>query len=263
MFRRVPVVLAAAFLLAVVSPGWAFEPATTGVVVIHGKWGRPGDRTIGPFALALHDAGFMVEQPEMPWSGTRLYDRGFDQAMDEIDAAVARLRAAGAKKIVVAGHSQGGSAALRYDALGRSIDAVVLIAPAPLPEGGRYRALVADDVAKAQAMVASGHGEERADFDDPNSDNRSRRMRIKASIYLSYNAPNGPAAMTDNVQRVGAVPLLWVAPRFDPLTAGLGRVLWPKVPPTTPAARVEIIADHMGAPTAGRDAIIDWLRKLD
>lgn len=260
---RVVAALVLVFAVIAGSAAWAFDPAVTGVVVVHGKWGRPGDpNTVGALAAALRTAGFLIDQPEMPWSGARVYDRSFDEAMNEIDAAVARLREAGAQKIVVAGHSLGGSAALRYDATGHPIDALVLIAPAPLPEGGRYRELLGSDVARARAMVASGHGEDSAQFNDPNSDNRSRSLRFKAATYLSYNGPDGPAAMTVNVQHLGAAPVLWLAPRFDPLTQPLGRLFWPKVPQSTPATRIEVVADHMGAPVAGRDAVVAWLKSV-
>lgn len=251
-------------VLAVASPARAFDPLSTGVVVIHGKWGHPGDpNNAGGFAAALQRAGFIVDQPEMPWSGARLYDRTFDQAMDEIDAAAARLRASGAKKIVVAGHSLGGAAALRYAATGHSVDALVLIAPAPIPEGRFYRTRLEGDLAKAQTMVATGHGDESAQFTDLNSDDRSRSVRFKAAIYLSYNSGDGPAAMTPNVEHLGSAPVLWLAPRFDPLTQAIDRVVWPKLPASTPATRIEVIADHMGGPMAGRDAAVDWLRKIN
>lgn len=259
--RLVAVFLAAALLI--VSPASAFDPRTTGVVVIHGKWGRPGDpNTVGPLAAALQAAGFIVDQPEMPWSGARVYDRGFDQSMDEIDAAVARLRNSGANKIVVAGHSLGGAAALHYDATGHAIDALVLIAPAPLPEGNVYRTRLAGDLAKAQEMVTSGHGDDTAQFTDLNSDNRSRSLRVKAAVFLSYNSGDGPAAMGPNVRQLGRAPVLWLAPRFDPLTPVLDRVVWPEVPTTAPATRIEVIADHMSAPGAGRDSIVAWLKSL-
>jgi pimeloyl-ACP methyl ester carboxylesterase len=255
--------LLVAVVVGVSSAAWALDPPSTGVVVIHGKWGRPGDQGVGSFAVALQKAGFVVDQPEMPWSGTRLYDRTFDQAMDEIDAAVGRLRASGAKKIVVAGHSLGGSAALRYATLGRPVNAVILIAPAPLPEGSFYRKQLEGDIARAREMVASGHGDDSAQFTDLNSDNRTRSVRFKAAVYLSYNAPDSAAAMTVNAQHVGSAPILWLAPKFDPLTQPNDRLLWPKVPASTPKTRIEVIADHMGAPVAGRDAAVDWLRKLN
>jgi pimeloyl-ACP methyl ester carboxylesterase len=257
----------AAFLVALIvaaaSPARAFEPASTGVVVIHGKWGRPGGLGSGPFAAALRSAGFIVDEPEMPWSGQRLYDRSYDAAMDEVDAAVAQLRAAGAKKIVIAGHSLGGSAALHYATQGRPIDAVVLIAPAPLPEGAFYRRQLADAVTRARQMVAAGHGDDAAEFTDLNSDNRSRVMRVKAAIYLSYNAADGPASMTGNAAHLGRVPLLWIAPRFDPLTPVIDRLIWPKIQAETSATRIEVIADHMQSPITGREAVIDWLKHLN
>ncbi len=264
MVRRVIFLFVVAVALGMAAPASAFDPATTGVVVVHGKWGRPADpNTVGPLATTLRNAGFLVDQPEMPWSGARLYDRPFEQCVDDIDAAVGRLRASGARKIVIAGHSLGGSGALYYAAKGHPLDALVLMAPAPLPEGGKYRELVGSEVARAQQMVASGHGEDSSTFSDPNSDNRSRSIRFKASVYLSYNGPDGPAAMTHNVARLGPTPVLWIAPRFDPLSPPLGRILWPKVPASTPATRIEVISDHMGAPVAGRAAIVDWLRGLN
>lgn len=240
----------------------AFEPASTGVVVIHGKWGHPGGLGSGPLAAEIRRAGFLVDEPEMPWSGTRLYDRSYDDAMTEIDAAVARLRARGAKRIIIAGHSLGGSAALHYAGLGHPIDAVVLVAPAPLPEGLFYRKQLADALAHAQQMVASGHGDDTAEFTDLNSGNRSRMMRIKAAIYLSYNSGDGPASMTANAAHLGQVPLLWIAPRFDPLTPVIDRLVWPKIQAATSATRIEVIADHMQSPITGRQAIIEWMRQL-
>lgn len=251
-----------ALIVAPASPAWAFDAPTTGVVVIHGKWGHPGGLGTGPFAAALRSAGFVVDEPEMPWSGQRLYDRSFDDAMAEIDAAVTRLRAAGAKKIVIAGHSLGGSAALHYATLGRPIDAVVLIAPAPMPEGLFYRRQLADGLARARQMVAAGHGDDTADFTDLNSGDRSRVLRVKAAIYLSYNSADGPASMAGNAARLERVPLLWIAPRFDPLTPVIDRLIWPKIQAETPATRIEVIADHMQSPITGRQAVIDWMRNL-
>ena len=37
-----------AIALMIASPSWAFEPSSTGVVLIHGKWGRPNDPNIAP-----------------------------------------------------------------------------------------------------------------------------------------------------------------------------------------------------------------------
>ena len=65
----------------------------------------------------------------MPWSARRIYDATYDQAMDEIDASVEKLKKAGAKKIAVIGHSLGANAAIGYAARRKG-----------LARGGRARA---------------------------------------------------------------------------------------------------------------------------
>src|SRR4029077_21065050 len=95
--------LVALFLVPVAA--WA-QPSATGIVLMHGKWGTP-DKGIVPVELDLKGAGFLVAAPEMAWSERRAYDMSFDESMAQIDAEVAKLRARGARKIVVAGQSFG------------------------------------------------------------------------------------------------------------------------------------------------------------
>ncbi len=238
----------------------AFEPGTTGVVVVHGKWGRPGDQWIGPFAERLKTAGFLVEQPDMPWSGNRLYDRDYDAGQEDIAAAAARLRARGATKIAVAGHSLGGSAALKYATLGKPVDAIVLIDPAQFPEGYYFREHAGESLARAQAMVAAGKGGETGSFLDLNSDDRSRLMPVAAAVYVSYYAPDGPAAMSLFAAKTGPAPILWIAGKFDVATAGFDRLAWSRVAASTPKTRIDVVAHHMDAPIIGAGAVIDWLK---
>src|SRR5215831_19315172 len=75
-----------------------------GVVYLHGKGGWPGALN-GGIVSALKEEGALVATPEMPWSFHRRYDATFDQAMTEIDAAVSNLKASGASRIVIIGHS--------------------------------------------------------------------------------------------------------------------------------------------------------------
>ncbi len=83
--------------------------------MLHGKGGTP---TTGIEGLheSLKKSGALVEAPELPWSARRIYDATYDQAMDEIDASVEKLKKAGAKKIAVIGHSLGANAAIGYAA---------------------------------------------------------------------------------------------------------------------------------------------------
>ncbi|HEX9463049.1 MAG TPA: alpha/beta hydrolase [Alphaproteobacteria bacterium] len=259
MFRRV---IVAALLLAAASASdaGAFEPRSTGVVLLHGKWGSPGDQTIGPLAQALQAAGFLVEQPEMPWSGRRLYDRPWDDAMREIDVAVDRVKARGASKTVIAGMSMGGGAAVGYAALGRPIDAVVLIAPAHAPEGQNLQPKLAGMVASARDMVAAGHGDDSLGIMDFNNGDRNRSLRVAAAAFLSYFAPDGPAVMSLNAPKVGAAPVLWVDGTLDPSQRFFAQAVWPRVPAATPKERVDVICDHLDTPRTARDIVVNWLR---
>ncbi len=241
-------------------PAQALDPATTGVVVMHGKWGNTD--SIWPLAQTLRRAGFLVATPNMPWSGSRRYDHGFTEAMGEIDAAAAHLKAEGARRIVVAGHSLGANAALHYASLGRPLAAAVLIAPGQFPDGAVMRGKDADDLATAKAMVAAGKGNETRWFTDYNNGGRSRSIRMRASVYLSYYAPRGPAAMSVSAARIGATPILWVAPTADHLTDVFARLVRPHFPATAHVERIDVVADHLGAPTAARTRIVNWLKAL-
>lgn len=257
-FRVILVVMG--IIASVIRPAQALEPSSTGVVVLHGKWGNPGP--LGALTDSLKEAGFLVERPEMPWSGQRLFDRSFDAAMDEIDASAERLRAKGAVRIVVMGHSLGGDAALAYSARGKSLAAVVLFAPAHFPEGQNFMEKVADSVAKARAMVANGEGEELAGFTSLNDGSRTRAIRAKASDYLSYYAPDGSAAMSLFAPSVGGGPILWVAPTLDPTQKLFAAHVAPRLPSGVSLEKYEIVSSHMDAIDLGRAKAVEWLRAL-
>src|SRR5688500_13034799 len=80
--------------------------ADVGAIVLHGKWGSP-DQHVDSLAAALENQGYAVASPEMPWSRRRSYDRSVEDADTEIDAHIAKLKAGGAKRIVLVGHSLG------------------------------------------------------------------------------------------------------------------------------------------------------------
>jgi hypothetical protein len=72
---------------------------------------------------------------------------------------------------------------------------------------------IAQSVAEAQAMVASGRGDERASFTDGNIRGLFP-INTAAAIDLSFFDPAGPANIPDNTSRLRA-PLLWVAGTAD------------------------------------------------
>ena len=88
-------------------PAAAQNAPAIGVVVMHGKGGSPTARHMTPFVTGLESKGFLVANLEMPWSGRREYDVDVAAAEQQVTAALNELRSKGAKKVFVAGHSQG------------------------------------------------------------------------------------------------------------------------------------------------------------
>ena len=144
-----------ALVLAAAAPLQAASLQGMGVVFLHGKGMWPGAFD-GGIPGALEAEGAQVVSPEMPWSFTRMYGATFEQAMTEIDAAVAGLKAKGAIRIVVIGHSLGANAAIGYAARRSVVAAVVAIAPGHLPETAEMRARTHDALAEARQMYAAG-----------------------------------------------------------------------------------------------------------
>lgn len=111
--RRHMLVALVIAMAALILPAAAQPVAKTGVIVMHGKGGSP-ERFVSDLALGLERKGHLVANLEMPWSGRREYDKNVDGADQEVSAAIAGLRAQGAQKVFIAGHSQGGVYALHY-----------------------------------------------------------------------------------------------------------------------------------------------------
>jgi pimeloyl-ACP methyl ester carboxylesterase len=234
-----------------------------GAVITHGKWGSP-DRLIDGLAAALEKEGVVVSSPEMPWSRRRNYDRTVDDADSQIDAEIGKLKARGAKRIVLIGHSLGAAHALHY--AGRTaIDGIIAIAPGHRPEAPRFAAQYADDVKRSRELVAAGKASEMVSFTDLNTGGRRERANTSAASFVSYFDPEGPLNMARNVAALKAsTPVLWIEPAREeqPLRDGL-MVLYRKLPANPRTRLVEPDSGHLDAPAASVAAIVEWLRALD
>lgn len=228
-----------------------------GVVLMHGKWGTP-DRGIPELASALEWAGIRVETPEMPWSESRHYDKDYEEAMNEIDAAVEKLKERGAKRIVVGGHSMGGNAAVGYAARRDGLAGVIVLAPGHFPGRDTFHKQMGWSYEKAKAMVEAGKGEEAGKFVDVNQ-GMTENSFAKARVFLSYFDPDGPAVWTNNAPKINPeVPLLLVVGTRDEYAP---RVLYRGT--RHPKDDVVIVdAGHSSTPDRGTDAVKLWLRAL-
>jgi pimeloyl-ACP methyl ester carboxylesterase len=252
------VVTVFAMLLAFCARATPASADMIGIVLMHGKTGSPNSVITG-LSQSLQGAGHLVDTPEMCWSQRRIYDRPFLDCLTEIDAAIGRLKGRGARRIVVAGMSQGGDAALVYGARHPELAGIVALAPAAAPEYQVQLTDIAKSVAEAKTMVAAGRGSETGSFADRSS-STVLSIRTTAAIYLSYLDPQGPANMFNAVRSLRA-PLLWVAGTADPSQTH-AQSEFARVPANPLNRFVTVSAAHLGTPDAARDAVLAWLPTL-
>jgi len=245
-------------LAAIIGIAAPVSATTIGVVLMHGNTDSPSG-TIALLATAMENAGYLVERPEMCWSYRRRRDRAFLDCLEELEAPIARLRHRGADAIVVAGMSWGGTAALAFGARHPDLAGIIALAPAAAERLVTVSPRIAQSVAEAKAMAAVGRGDQRASFNDQNV-RGPFQVDTTAAVYLSFFDPNGPANMLDNTSRLRE-PLLWVAGTADHSQPGPGYAF--SHAPANPLNRyVTVSADHLGTPTAAREAVLAWMQEL-
>ena len=267
MKRLLPALAALAVAaLAAAAPGPAYAQSrapTTGIVLLHGKQGTPLEQPLAGLSWALLNAGYWVELPEMCWSRARIYDEAYLDCFADIDAAIADLKAQGVTRIVLAGHSLGGNAALGYGARRAGLAGIIALAPAPDNRFLVRQPVIASSLLRAQQLIAAGEGDQRIEFTDFNN-NRFGTGPISVNatprVFVSFDAADGPAALTSNIPALKA-PLLMVAGSRDPGQHDPDG-LFALAPPNPLNHLVKLDSDHMGTPQAAIDAVLAWLASL-
>ena len=229
-----------------------------GVVVIHGLQGKPGSMVTARLEQSLRSAGYQVETPQMCWSQYRVYDATFTDCQRDIDAAMEKLRAAGAKPIIVVGMSLGGNAAFSYVQTHPAVAGIVALAPAGDAAKPPRDPAVQQSVAQAAQMVASGHGAEKAQFNNRNG--TVFTVYTTADIFFSFTDPNGPAAFSRHLGQV-KVPVLWVAGDADGSQA-TADTDFTKLPPNKLNRLIHVSSNHLGTPDAAVDQTLAWISQL-
>ena len=245
-----------------------------GVLVMHGKGGRPG--LFGrEWVRALQSRGALVLEPSMPWSGERGVMRDLTRTVPEMVVEIGRhvktLREKGATHIVVAGHSLGAAMALAYaaspssntgDSGASDLAALVLLAPGHTPDSWTRISALSLGVLQARALVEAGRGGEMDTYLDINQ-GRQSWIRASAQGYLSLYDPQGPAVMPLNAARVPAnLPVLVVIGDRDPLFNVARRYLFDRLPENRQSRLVEVKAGHIETPDVGSEAVLTWLEEL-
>ena len=234
------------------------------IILMHGKWGEPSGH-INPLVRELRARDFWVVAPEMPWSADRQYDASYEDAMLEIDSFVRRLRAGGATKIFVGGHSMGGITSLGY-ALRHpdAVDGLLLVAPGHTPEAGAFVDATGESTTRAYMMIKRGEGNRKAYFTDLNSGRRTREIYTTAAIYDSWFSVTGPANAIDTQRHIKkAIPQLWVTPDDDVAYPSRNVKLYFNAAPVHPLSRVVAIpGGHLEAPSNSLVVVVEFVRTI-
>lgn len=236
-----------------------------GVLMLHGKNpGSASDPNFRPLMFRLQREGMEVLLPEMPWSKLRYLEGDWDGAMREVEKHVASLRAKGATRVVLMGHSMGCPAALSHAAGKRDVDALVLFAPGHAPfyyYNAPMNVEVRKAIDEARAMVADGKGDQEGNFRD-NNQGRFMTVRMKAKDYLSFFDPQSEADMGVSAPKVPAnIPVLTVIGDADPLFRVGRSYLHDKLPANPRSKYLEVRATHVTTPDVAREEAIAWIRE--
>ncbi|MDA1089736.1 MAG: alpha/beta hydrolase [Proteobacteria bacterium] len=239
--------------------------AKTGVILMHGKGGTAKAKSpIGKLISTLEDAGFIVAAPDMAWSRSRGLDKDYEASMADIDEAVKELKAKGATRIVVGGHSMGANAALGYGARRDGIAGILAMAPGHVPDVAGFQKQVGHDYRRAREMVAAGRGDEVTAFNDFNQ-GTGNSITTKASVYLSWFDPEGPAIFPKNAAALKpGTALMWIVGENDNiLKRGDNEdYAFNKAPAHPKNLYVVVGGGHMATPRIGAERIIEWLKGL-
>lgn len=238
------------------------ETPAIGVVVMHGKGGLP-DGAVLELALHLAEKKYLVANLEMPWSSRRDYDVDVEAGVMEVQAALDGLRAKGAAKVFVAGHSQGGLFAL-YVAGRLPMDGVVAIAPGGNVANRAFRDAVAEPLRRARKMVEDGKGAQRATFLDYLGARGPTAVITSAAVYVTWFDPEGAMNQLAAIRRLDAkLPVLFIVPTNDNPALLRAKPQMVAALPANPLTKLyEPDTNHIRAATDSREEIGRWIAEV-
>lgn len=251
------------FVILVISSMPLLAEGKLGVILMHGKMGSASSNSpVGQLADFLRSNDLIVLAPDMPWSGDREFDKSYQDSMLEIDELINQLKAQGATKIVVGGHSIGANAAIGYGSKREGLAGILAIAPGHVPELAGYQNRIGHDYQRAQEMVDAGNGKEKAYFKDRNQRNNSE-IKMTAEIYLSWFDPEGPAVMPENISELKPnTPIMWIIGENDRMFNRGPDYAFANAPEHPKNAYVVVDGGHKDTPEYGQENILKWLNTL-
>ncbi len=232
-----------------------------GVVLLHGN-GKP-NAIIEPLRYELASNNILVVHPEMPFSISRHYDKDVLSAVKQVDSAFTKLKAEGATKLFLAGHSKGGVFAIYY-ATTHKLDGLIAITPGGSASAEMFRKKVGDAVAKAKQMIDAGNGNNDSEFKDYEGSRGVTYLHTSAEAYYSWYNPDGAMNLYLSVRKLPPdLPVLWIVAQRD--YPGLRKENIPlyKELPKNPDTRLyQPDSTHKTAPQVSAGKIISWIKHI-
>ena len=252
--------IGAAFIFPAQAQQTRFAKKDIGVVFMHGRLGSPD--YLEPLSRALRAEGYLVETPEMPWSRRRAFDATVDETMREIDEAAVRLRARGAKVIIIGGHSLGGAAALRYGASRANVDALILVAAQWNPQWIGWQRIVGPSLVRARKAIDAG--QDMDDYQYLTNEGEPASMRAHARGYLDYHRADSAMGVPASAKAsTRPIPVLWLSANGDGRNVREQEANTFESLPRHPASRHDtLISPHISATTPAIGPIGAWIEQL-
>ncbi|WP_051294016.1 alpha/beta hydrolase [Pseudoduganella violaceinigra] len=252
----------AALILVAATAVAQTAPQSVGVVVMHGKGGSPKGY-VAELASGLEAKGYNVANLEMPWSGNRNYDVDTAAAEAEIDAALDKLRAKGATRLFVAGHSQGGAFALNFGSK-HAVDGIIAIAPGASSASQIVRERLGGTLDEARKLVAEGKGAELARLKDFEGAKGTYTVVCKPENYVTWFDPEGAMNQMQSMRAMKpGTAVLFIVPTNDfPNLLKLKRPSFDALPRNPLTRLYEPEASHTSAPSASREEISRWMLEV-
>jgi pimeloyl-ACP methyl ester carboxylesterase len=223
----------------------------------------PQGISIDVLVRELRRAGFRVTTPDMPWTLAHPFDRSFEEALDEIAGSVGQLRAQGAERVVIVGHSFGGGAVIGFGAWRRGIDGVAALAAGLNPDTPPQVEWLAPSVAKAKGLMAAGHPDTLASFTVFNGSLQGTVYTTPAH-YLSFFGPDSRISLHRNlVLWPWGLPLLWIDGSEEAARPRRALMIRPAMLHSGPLARYQVVAAaHDGVADAAAEPVVAWIKCL-
>jgi dienelactone hydrolase len=259
-------ILATLFVTCLGSFTPAVAQGTVGVILMHGKQGSPGKAPgLRDIASKLESAGMKVVVPLMPWSegGWEKISVTPDQVFDLLDGYAAQLRAQGAQRIVVVGHSIGANVALSYAVARQNVAGVVMAAPGHGP-GNSYRnnPKIKEAVDRAGQLVQAGQGGQSFTGGDENQGSNIT-MSTTAAVYFSWLNPQGNANMYRQAPLLPAgIPIMVIIGTKDPGFKTVQSGIYQPAAKNPYSKYLEVEASHRDTDFAASQRIVDWIKGL-